>query len=303
MTSALIVLILTSISCSLLGVFLILRKLSMLTDAISHTVLLGIVIAFFIVKNLDSPVLIIGASLMGVITVFLIESIGKKGISKYDDAIGMIFPILFSIAVILISKFFRNVHLDTEIVLLGEVLFSSLVKTNVFGYEISRSILNGVILLFSIIVFIVINYQKLKISTFDSEFAYLIGIPTGVIFYSLMALTSVSAVVSFNSVGAILVISFFIAPSATALLFSKSLISTFIYSVAFSVMNSIIGFLLAIKFNVSIAGLVATVNMISYLVILLITKYNEDKVLIRGTGKNYGKELKSSERRVFNRDF
>ena len=303
MTSALIVLILTSISCSLLGVFLILRKLSMLTDAISHTVLLGIVIAFFIVKNLDSPVLIIGASLMGVITVFLIESIGKKGISKYDDAIGMIFPILFSIAVILISKFFRNVHLDTEIVILGEVLFSSLVKTNVFGYEISRSILNGVILLFSIIVFIVINYQKLKISTFDSEFADLIGIPTGVIFYSLMALTSVSAVVSFNSVGAILVISFFIAPSATALLFSKSLISTFIYSVAFSVMNSVIGFLLAIKFNVSIAGFVATVNMISYLVILLITKYNEDKVLIRGTGKNYGKELKSSERRVFNRDF
>ena len=103
MTNSLIVLILTAISCSLLGVFLVLRNLSMLTDAISHTVLLGIVLAFFIVQDLDSPVLIVGASLMGLLTVYLIETIGSKGISKYDDAIGMVFPVLFALAVIPVS--------------------------------------------------------------------------------------------------------------------------------------------------------------------------------------------------------
>ena len=84
MTDALIVLILTSISCSLLGIFLVLRKLSMMTDAISHSVLLGIVLAFFLVRDLDSPLLILGASLMGLVTVFLIESIGKLKLAKLD---------------------------------------------------------------------------------------------------------------------------------------------------------------------------------------------------------------------------
>ncbi len=128
MNNSLIILILTAISCTLLGVFLLLRNLSMLTDAISHTVLLGIVLAYFIVKDLDSPLLILGASMMGIITVYLIETIGNSKFAKYDDAIGIVFPILFSLAVVLISKFFRNAHLDIDIVLMGEVLFSSLDK-------------------------------------------------------------------------------------------------------------------------------------------------------------------------------
>ena len=89
MFETLLILITTALSCSLLGVFLILRKLSMLTDAISHTVLLGIVLGFFITHDLSSPFLIIGASLMGIFTVFMIETIGKKKLSKYDDAIGL----------------------------------------------------------------------------------------------------------------------------------------------------------------------------------------------------------------------
>lgn len=273
MTYSLIVLLITSITCSLLGVFLILRNLSMLTDAISHTVLLGIVLAYFLVKDLDSPLLIIGASLMGLLTVYLVETIGKKGISKYDDAIGMVFPILFALAVILISKFFRNVHLDTDVVLMGEVLFSSLVTTDVFGYNLPTSMVYGLVILILTLIFIIANYQKLKISTFDKDFAYLIGIPTSFIFYLLMTLTSISAVVSFNSVGAILVISFFIGPGASSLELCKNLKSSLITASLIASINSIIGFYIAVHLNVSISGLIAFINMLVYLAIIIAKKY------------------------------
>ena len=279
MTDALIVLILTSISCSLLGIFLILRKLSMMTDAISHSVLLGIVLAFFLVRDLDSPLLIIGASLMGLVTVFLIESIGKLKLAKLDDATAIVYPLLFSIAVILISKFFRNVHLDTDIVMMGEVIFSSMIRTQIFGIEMSKSILEAALSLICVIAFIGIFYRKLKIGSFDEEFASLVGISTGLIFYSLMTITSFVAVTSFNNVGAIIVISFFIGPAAIALLFARSLREAFLLATLASVINPSLGFFLAIRLNVSITGMIATINMASYLACLLYTSDAADDLL------------------------
>lgn len=293
MTDALIVLILTSISCSLLGIFLILRKLSMMTDAISHSVLLGIVLAFFLVRDLDSPLLIIGASLMGLVTVFLIESIGKLKLAKLDDATAIVYPLLFSIAVILISKFFRNVHLDTDIVMMGEVIFSSMIRTQIFGIEMSKSILEAALSLICVIAFIGIFYRKLKIGSFDEEFASLVGISTGLIFYSLMTITSFVAVTSFNNVGAIIVISFFIGPAAIALLFARSLREAFLLATLASVINPSLGFFLAIRLNVSITGMIATINMASYLALIIIKKYILDRSI------NYGKN-QSSKRGLSN---
>lgn len=293
MTDALIVLILTSISCSLLGIFLVLRKLSMMTDAISHSVLLGIVLAFFLVRDLDSPLLILGASLMGLVTVFLIESIGKLKLAKLDDATAIVYPLLFSIAVILISKFFRNVHLDTDIVMMGEVIFSSMIRTEIFGIEMSKSILEAALSLICVIAFIGIFYRKLKIGSFDEEFASLVGISTGLIFYSLMTITSFVAVTSFNNVGAIIVISFFIGPAAIALLFARSLREAFLLATLASIINPSIGFYLAINFNVSITGMIATINMASYLALIIIKKYILDR------SRNYGKN-QSSKRGLSN---
>ena len=96
--------IIVAVACSLPGVFLVLRKMSMMTDAITHTILLGIVIAFFLTKSLSSPLLIIGAALMGVITVFLTEVLNGTKLVSEDSAIGVVFPLLFSIAIIIISN-------------------------------------------------------------------------------------------------------------------------------------------------------------------------------------------------------
>lgn len=286
MFETLLILITTALSCSLLGVFLILRKLSMLTDAISHTVLLGIVLGFFITHDLSSPFLIIGASLMGIFTVFMIETIGKKKLSKYDDAIGMVFPFLFSLAVILISRYFRNVHLDTDVVLLGELLFSSIVKINILGFPIAKSLVEAISILFLVILFIGLFYKGLKISTFDPDFSKLVGIPTGLIFYMLMALTSLTAVISFNSLGAILVISCFIGPAACALLLSDSLLKALFLSALISIISPSLAFFLAMRLNVSISGMVSFFNLLLYFVLLLIKKYiNLSKV----KRMNYGK--------------
>lgn len=179
MTDSFVVLALTAAACALPGVFLLLRNLSMMADAISHTVLLGIVLAFFLVHDLSSPWLLFGAALMGVVTVLLVELLGKTKTTKSDDAIGIVFPVLFSLAVILISKYAGNVHLDTDMVLMGEVVYAGLDTVTLFGHEVASSAVKmGAIFLVNA-AFITLFYKELKLSTFDEENARLIGMATG----------------------------------------------------------------------------------------------------------------------------
>lgn len=119
---------LIAISGAVLGSFLLLRGMALTSDAISHTVLLGIVVAFLVgvhlfnmEPDLSSPWLIIGAALSGVGTVVLTEIIQRSGLVKQDAALGLAFPFLFAVAVILVSRYADNVHLDTDAVLVGEI--------------------------------------------------------------------------------------------------------------------------------------------------------------------------------------
>ena len=270
MTDSLLVLALTAAACALPGVFLLLRNLSMMADAISHTVLLGIVLAFFLVRDLSSPWLLTGAALMGVVTVLLVEILGKTKALKSDDAIGIVFPMLFSLAVILISKFAGNVHLDTDMVLMGEVVYAGLDTVTLFGHEIAASAVKmGVIFLINL-TFIVLFYKELKLSTFDEENARLIGMATSLIFYALMTLISLTTVAAFDAVGSILVISFFIAPAGTALLFARRLHHVLVLAVLLGVLGSALGYALALHYNASMAGMCALVNMLVYGVAVLV---------------------------------
>ncbi|MFM1581172.1 metal ABC transporter permease [Helcococcus bovis] len=277
MIDALLVLIFTAISCSLLGVFMVLRKLSMVTDAISHTVLLGIVLVFFFVNDLRSPLLIIGATVIGVLTVILIESLGNLKTIKYEDSIGVIYPVLFSIAVILISKYFRGVHLDTDIVLVGEVIFSSLEHVEILGLSISKSVLQSGLTSIIVVLYITFLFKELKATTFDKDFSKLIGINTLFIFYSLMTMSSFVSVISFEAVGGMLVISFFIAPAASALIITKDLKYTLLYTAIIATINCIIGYLLSITLNTSMPGMCAFVNMLTYILFLIYNKYRNEK--------------------------
>lgn len=264
--------ILISISCSLLGVFLVLKSMSMLTDTISHTVLLGIVLSFFVVHDLSSPFLIVGATLVGLFTVYLVELLKNTNLIKEDAAIAVVLSILFSIAVILISKYTANIHLDIDAVLLGELAFAPFYKIEIFGMNIVKGILTSGIILILNIIFISTFFKELKISTFDKTLASVLGLFPTLVHYLLMTLVSVTAVVSFDAVGATLMISFMIGPAATAYLVAKNLKAMIFYSILVGCLSSIIGFHLAKFLDVSISGSIAVVIGLIFFITLLIKR-------------------------------
>ena len=269
---SLFVLIATAAACALLSPFLVLRKLSMVSDAISHSVLLGIVLAFFIVKDVGSPLLIAGAALFGVITVFAVEFLSGTGLVKNDDAVGIVFPMFFALAVVLITKFARNVHLDTDIVLMGEVIIAPLNRTEFLGMDLPKAFVQMGILFIVNLLFIIIFFKELKITTFDKGFAKLAGFSSVALFYALMTLSSLTAVTAFDAVGAILVVSFLITPGAAAYLISKELKVMIAISVGYAVINSIIGYVLSLLMNVSMSGMTAAVAGVTFLITFLFNR-------------------------------
>lgn len=266
MIESLYILIITSLACAVLGVFLVLRRLSMVSDAISHSVLLGIVIGYFVTKDIGSVLLIIGASLFGVLTTVCIELLIKSKRVTEDASVGIIFPLFFSIAVILITRYARNVHLDTEVVLIGEIILAPLHRINFLGLSLPKALVQMSFVLLVNIVFIAVFFRKLKISSFDPVYAGVAGIAGAGLYYVFMALVSFTAVSAFESVGAILTISFFISPAASAYLISKDLKITIFLAAVYAVVNSCIGYFLAVKFNVSMSGMCALVSGLTFMI-------------------------------------
>jgi manganese/zinc/iron transport system permease protein len=260
-----------AIACALPGVFLVLRRMAMMSDAISHTVLLGIVIAFFITRSITSPLLLIGAALMGVITVSLVELINRTRLVREDAAIGLVFPAIFSIAVILISRFAGDVHIDTDAVLLGELAFAPFNRLLWFGLDLGPEALytTGSILLLNLI-FIVLFYKELKLATFDPALAAALGFAPAVLHYALMALVSLTAVGAFDAVGSVLVVAFMIAPPAAAYLLTDRLSRMLLYSALIGMFSAISGYWLAHLLDASIAGSMATMTGVSFLAAYLL---------------------------------
>jgi manganese/zinc/iron transport system permease protein len=246
-------------ACALPGVFLVLRRMAMMSDAISHTVLLGIVLAFFLTESLSSPLLVVGAALTGVLTVTLVELLQRTRLVREDAAIGLVFPILFSIAVILISRYAGNVHLDTDVVLLGELAFAPFDRFIVRGHDLGPLqlyVMGGILILNAI--FILLFYKELKLATFDAGLAAALGFSPGLIHYGLMSMVSVTAVGAFHAVGSILVIALMIAPPASAYLLADRLPRMIGLSVLLGVLSAIGGYWLANLLDASISGSMAT---------------------------------------------
>ena len=278
MTDSLLVLIATAVACSIVGVFVMLRNLAMICDAISHSILLGIVLAYFISKDLQSPYLIIGASIFGVITCACIELLSKTRFITQDTSVGIVFPMFFSIAVILISVYAKNVHIDTDVVLMGEVIMAPFNRLEIFGLDLLRSLWIMSFVIIANLIFIGIFYRVLNISSFDRTFASMVGISTSILYYCLMAMVSLTAVASFESVGAILTISFFVAPAASAYLLSKDMKRTIVLSLIYAVLNTCLGFFLAWMWNLSISGMCATISGITFILTLL---FCPDGIIVR----------------------
>ncbi len=272
MISTLYILISTAAACSILGVFLVLKNLSMLTDAISHSVILGVAIVGLLTHDVNSPFLIIGAGIFGLLTVISIEALIKSGLIREDSSVGIIFPLFFSLGIILISKFGRNMHLDIDCILMGQVLFASYDKMMFLGFEVSKAIVKMGAMFLVNLTFVIVFFKELKLNTFDEEYATLNGFNAAILSYSLMGLVSLTAVTAFDVVGAILVIAFMIAPSASAYLLTKKLKYTLIVAVSLGMTEAAVSYYVSLWLNLSMAGVTATFMGVVFLIILLFNK-------------------------------
>ncbi|MFD2117727.1 metal ABC transporter permease [Paenibacillus yanchengensis] len=265
--------------CSILGVFLVLRKMAMIGDAISHAVMPGIVIAFLLSGSRDSVLMMVAALVFGLLTTFLIQLFQRNGIQE-DASIGVVFTTLFAIGVVLVSLFARQVHLDQDAILYGEIAFVHWNTWDIGGVSLGPQ---AVWLLgFTLVVIIIVVglfYKQFKIVSFDPALAAAIGIPVAFFHYLMMGLVSMATVSSFESVGAILVVGLLIVPASTAYLLTDKLGWMIGLSVVVGVASTCIGYVAASLLDASIAGsMVCAAGIIFALTFLFSPKHG---VLVR----------------------
>lgn len=269
MSEVLLIMLLLALSCSLIGCLLVVSNQSPVADALSHSVLLGIVLAFLWVQDLGSPWLVLGATVFGLLAVYGIEWLSTRYLA-YDAATGLVFAFFFALAVILISIFARNVHLDMDMVLMGEVLFAPLYRTVFLGFHLPVGLLKSMWLFGAIVLFFIFFYYRLQHYLFDSRQAQLFGMRLVWLRFVTMSLVSLVIVTAFDIVGVISVISFLIAPAMTALFWAKRFSHLLCWSVLFALITVFVGHQTALQFDLTMAGTCAFVGFIVFLVNFLV---------------------------------
>ncbi len=261
--------LLVGASAALLGTFLVLRGNTMLTDAISHSIVLGIVVVWLLTRDLGGPAHLIGAALTGVLTVLLTEALARSRLVKLDAAIGLVFPALFATGVILISVHARDVHIDVQSILLGEIGFVWLHTVPVAGQEVPLSVLTLSVVLLANLVFVLAFWKELKLASFDPGLAATLGLLPAALHYGLLTLTSVTAVAAFDAVGVILFIAFVTVPPATAYLLTRHLWQMIVVALLVASLSCGLGYALAVRWDLSIAGMMASMTGLCFVTALL----------------------------------
>lgn len=258
-------------ACALSGAFLVLRRRAMIADAVSHAVLPGIVIAYLLGGDLGSPLLALGAALSGVATVALVEIVRRTGLVRGDAAIGLVFPAMFAVGVIMVTRLAGHVHLDTDAVLLGELAFAPFERWEIGGRDAGpRALwLAGGALLLNLVA-VTLLFKELKLCTFDPALAAALGFAPAAVHYGMTALVSVTAVASFDAVGLILVVALMVGPPATAWLLTDRLSRMLGMSAVLGATAAVMGYWLARVLDTSIAGAMAVCTGVVFAVGLLL---------------------------------
>lgn len=269
--------VLASIACALLGNFLVLRKQSLIGDAVSHVALPGIVGAFLITGTIAAGPMLIGAGVAAIIAVLLIELIMRAGRIEAGAAMGVVFTSMFAAGVLLLEQTdTSSVHIDVEHALYGNL--ESLIWIAASGPEslfdsaaladLPPQLPRLALVLLAVIAFLTLWWKELVIGTFDADFAGSIGARPGAIGLALVVMVAVAAVAAFDAVGSIIVIAMFICPPAAARLMTDRLAPQIAWSVIFATMSAVLGYILAgygplwfgFDSSVSAAGMIATIS-------------------------------------------
>jgi manganese/zinc/iron transport system permease protein len=283
-------------ACALLGNFLVLRKMSMMGDAISHAVLPGLAIAFLVTGARASLSMFIGAAIVGVLTAVFTQWISRFGKVDEGASMGIVFTTLFALGLLLIVQGADHVDLDPSCVLYGAIELTPLDvvwRPTLFGcsLEVPRAalVLAGVTLFNT--VFVVAFFKDLRISSFDAELATAMGINSNLMHYLLMTLVAVTTVACFEAVGSIIVIAMLIVPAATAHLLTDRLWLMVVLSVLIAIGSAVLGHLSALIVpgwfgfaDTSTSGMMAVMaGLIFSTVMLFAPKYGVLPRLVRKT--------------------
>lgn len=261
--------LLLSAAAALPGCFLVLRGNALLTDAISHAVVFGIALTWLVTGLVAGPVQVIGAAAAGLLTVLAIEALARSGRVRQDAAMGLVFPTLFAAGVLVINLYAREIHLDTDTVLLGEIAFVWLDTTPVLGVEVPQAVLALAACAGLNAAYVLAFWKELKLATFDADFAALQGLRPGAVFTGLLALTAATAVAALDAVGAILFVAFVIVPPASAYLLTHRLSRMAALAVGFGMAASALGQGMAFALDVSIGGSMALMTAVLFVVVLV----------------------------------
>lgn len=247
------------VACAIPGCFLVLRRMSLLGDAISHAILPGLVLAFVFTGSRAAVPMLIGAMLVGLLTALLSSVLNRWGKVPEDASMGVVFTSLFAIGVLLIARYASQVDLDPGCVLYGLIEFTPLDRVPLLGFDIPRATLLLSLVAGANLLLLVLFYKELKIVSFDGYLATTLGINATLVHYCLMAVVAATTVSAFESVGSILVVTMLIAPGATAHLLTDRLSRMLIWASAIAAASAILGYLLALRWNTSVAGMMSVV--------------------------------------------
>lgn len=265
---------LVATACGLLGPFLVLRRVALMGDAVSHAVLPGIV-AVFLIAGTRAPVpVIIGAAAFAIICVLAIEALRGTGLVKGDAAIGLVFPALFALGVLGVQRYADDIHLDLDSTIYGEIAFAPFRTLEIGPYAVVQSVVVlGAVSLLNLAL-VALFWKELKLTSFDPEFARTVGISPTWVARLLLVAVAITAVTAFESVGAILVIALLIVPAAAAYLLTDRLVAMVGIAVALGWVSAVAGYRGAVAFDASIAGAMGLVAAACFTLALLVSPHH-----------------------------
>jgi manganese/zinc/iron transport system permease protein len=245
----------TNAACAVVGCFLVLRRMSLMGDALSHAVLPGLAVAFIWSGSYGIGPLLIGAVIAGLLSTFLTQTLHQYASVPSDASMGVVFTSLFALGVVLIKKYIHGVHFDMRCVYEGLLELTPWSRWDVLGYELPRAAVMAVGMLIVNAAIIALLWKEFKLSSFDPALATTMGFSAGVMHYLLMGLVAVTAVASFEAVGSILVVAMLVAPPATAHLLVDRLGPMVVLSAIVGALAAVLGYVLGVWIDTNYAGM------------------------------------------------
>jgi len=234
MQRSLMTAILVGIICAVVGSYLMVQRLALLGESVSHSVLPGVAIAFILGVDI-----FLGAFITGVISAVMIAWVRTRSPVKEDAAMGIIYSAFFSLGITLITIVQKNNKIDLLHFLFG----------NILGVT-TRDVINTSVIAVIVVGAIALLYKELLFYTFDPEGAQASGLPINLLDFGLIILMSLTIVASLTTVGLALVVALLITPGATAYLLVKRLHQMMILGAVIGVLASISGMYLSYYFNI-----------------------------------------------------